>query len=245
MRGRRLIAPAASLRRRNSTRVRYFFLPRAIACSSRSFSGRDKEARGDGELCGKSSGKVISSRRIKLIRPAVVSRAYFKCHRGAAVLSPALWKRLPPPPPSSPPKLLVVDVSLCEAVRVIGVSRRAKGDRERARECEEGGEKDAERQTEIAPRAERYERRNAEDVTFDVIPATQSRRRALLRESVNWRAACQLFRRETKTTPDIGEIGKGQTRASRRASAPRRDSTRRSERVSVGKSACIFVHLAL
>jgi len=47
-----------------------------------SFSRGIKTER-DGELYWKSSEKVISSRRIKLIRPAVVSRAYFKCHRCA------------------------------------------------------------------------------------------------------------------------------------------------------------------
>lgn len=64
-------------------------LTRVYCSPSYSFSGEgrggegrgDKETEGDGELYGKSSEKVISSRRIKLIRPAVVSRAYFKCHR--------------------------------------------------------------------------------------------------------------------------------------------------------------------
>lgn len=70
----------------------------------------------DGELYWKSSEKVISSRRIKLIRPAVVSRAYFKCHRCA--LPPILLsKRLPLPK-------LLVDVSLWqEAAHVIRALR--------------------------------------------------------------------------------------------------------------------------
>jgi len=103
---------------------------------------------GDGELYGKSSEEAISSRRIKLIRPAVVSWAYFKCHRCS--LPPILLsKRLPPPK-------LLVDVSLRQGGPCYtrsATSRKRERVGEANRDCA------------------RYEAEvKAEDVMFDVIP---------------------------------------------------------------------------
>lgn len=84
-----------------------------------------------GKLYGKSSEKDISSRRIKLIRPAVVSRAYFKCH----------WCSLPPN------SALETSAAAETSRRRLSMARRpvlyALRDEQRAREPE--------RQTEIAP----------------------------------------------------------------------------------------------
>lgn len=148
----------------------------------------DKETNGNGELYGKSSEKVISSRRIKLIRPAVVSRAYFKCHRCSLSPPILLLKRLPPPK-------LCVGVSLWQGPCYTRFAMR-KGRREsrrgRQRLCHTG-----------------YQDARAEDVTFDVIPG-RNPERCRCRGNLSTRAYATAFQLETKTIYDVGEIGRGQ-----------------------------------
>jgi len=129
-----------------------------------------------GELCGESRRKVISSRRIKLIRPAVVSRAYFKCHccrrRCSRLLSLppiALSKRLLP----SPPKLLSSSTSLCRGDPRDGP--KAAGKRN-AESIERERERERERETDRDCAGYGRETRRKRDVRRN--PGTQSRRRA-------------------------------------------------------------------